>query len=392
MDKVIDLSNELTHLKISNNIRMFVDKQNRKEHFSYNKFNLKYKLKINNIVSLHTEEQVIENKFLTKAQKEKILQDESLMFYEYDDKLVEQENTTGTLLCDFLNSDFNYVHLQSNRIKPISNFIDKYSITFFIGLLGLELKLQYSKKEYQELLDDIIDKYSVLLEEIKEKFIYDVEYVYNIYNSENIKDLTPLQRYYVLCNSNKSSQSLPYLDNTKIQLGMGDMYSFNFSLSGKKEKYAIEDATTNVDYILPIPYTFNSVDLKQILILEMRELVCIDKFPIKRCQNCDKFFVPDKRTDELYCNNIYLDSGKTCKDIGFFTFKKKQLQQDDVARLYKNTYQQKLLRTLRNPENQKYANDLEFFRERYKEIKEDMANGKMTKEEFKNWLIEMKKI
>ena len=172
---------------------------------------------------------------------------------------------------------------------------------------------------------------------------------------------------------------------------MGNMRQFDFPLSGNKEKHVIEDVMANKDNILPIPYTFNSEDLKQILILEMRELTCIDKFPVKRCQNCEKFFVTEKRTDELYCNNFFEDSGKTCRDIGFFTFKKKQLQQDDVARLYKNTYQQKLLRSLRNPDNEKYANELAFFRERYQEVKEDMANGKMTREEFKDWLLLMKK-
>ena len=77
------------------------------------------------------------------------------------------------------------MRLQANRIKSISNFIDKYSLTFFIDLLGLELKTQYSKEEYDELLDTIIDKHGALLEEFKAKFIYDVEYVYNIYNSES---------------------------------------------------------------------------------------------------------------------------------------------------------------------------------------------------------------
>uniref|UniRef100_UPI00280A82F5 DUF6076 domain-containing protein n=1 Tax=uncultured Blautia sp. TaxID=765821 RepID=UPI00280A82F5 len=37
---------------------------------------------------------------------------------------------------------------------------------------------------------------------------------------------------------------------------------------------------------------------------------------IKQCENCKKFFIPEKRSDEIYCNRIF-KSGKTCKQIGY---------------------------------------------------------------------------
>ena len=39
---------------------------------------------------------------------------------------------------------------------------------------------------------------------------------------------------------------------------------------------------------------------------------------IKQCENCKKFFVPEKRSDEVYCNRIY-KNGKTCKELGYST-------------------------------------------------------------------------
>ena len=38
--------------------------------------------------------------------------------------------------------------------------------------------------------------------------------------------------------------------------------------------------------------------------------------PIKQCANCKKFFIPEKRSDEIYCNRVYKNS-KTCKELGY---------------------------------------------------------------------------
>lgn len=40
------------------------------------------------------------------------------------------------------------------------------------------------------------------------------------------------------------------------------------------------------------------------------------RIPIKQCENCKKFFIPEKRSDEIYCNRIY-KNGKTCKELGY---------------------------------------------------------------------------
>ena len=79
-------------------------------------------------------------------------------------------------------------------------------------------------------------------------------------------------------------------------------------------------ARVNNDRILPIPYTFESKDIFQLLIIELQEIICMDKFEIKKCKNCGKYFVPEKRIDELYCNNIYEDS-RICKEIASFKVK-----------------------------------------------------------------------
>ena len=41
----------------------------------------------------------------------------------------------------------------------------------------------------------------------------DIEYIFNMNNLEEIKDLTPLQRFQVMTNSDVSSKSLEKIDN-----------------------------------------------------------------------------------------------------------------------------------------------------------------------------------
>ena len=52
----------------------------------------------------------------------------------------------------------------------------------------------------------------------------------------------------------------------------------------------------------------------------------------KKCKNCGKFFVPDNRVDELYCNSIY-ENNKTCKEVGPFRTKQKLMQENDDLRI-----------------------------------------------------------
>ena len=44
-----------------------------------------------------------------------------------------------------------------------------------------------------------------------------------------------------------------------------------------------------------------------------------------KCKNCGKFFVPENRSDELYCSNIF-ENGKNCKEVGPFKIKQKLME------------------------------------------------------------------
>ena len=267
-----DVIDFIKNRKISNVTRLYVDRNLRKEYLTY----MNYKKARNDFEAI----------------------------------LVQKDNRIGTLLCNFLNCDF-------RAIESVKNFIQDYSLTLFAEITKMEFKNTYTANEYEKLINELVEKSGDKLESIKEDFISEVNYLFNINQLEEIKDLTPLQRFYVLTMSKNSSKRLSYFENDKLNITLGDLSRLNTPLNIIDENQAIEIAKVNKDRILPIPYTFESNDICQLLIIELQEIVCMDKFEIKKCKNCGKYFVPEKRTDELYCNNIYED-GRTCKEIGSF--------------------------------------------------------------------------
>lgn len=334
-------------------IEFYVDTKNKKEYLSF-----------------------IDVKSLRKfCNKEKVEIPDSNGFMINGEKKI---NIIGTLLCDFLNCDF-------ANLKSMHKFVNKYSPVLLSGISNVDIPIDYTQKS----LDELLIKMGKQIIEFQQKFIEDVNYIYNFDKNECMSDLTPMQRFYVLMNTTCSKIILRSFNSDKIKLKIEqNIISILRSRSISEEK--VIETARNDENIQIIPYRFVSDDLSQILILELRELVYLDNVAIKKCQNCGKYFVPEKRADELYCNNEYEDTRRTCKDIGFFKYKQKVVKNDEVARLYRNTYQQKLLRVRRNPDNEEYKKDFDFFRNEYKEIKDKVISGEMSKDEFKEWILSKK--
>lgn len=296
----------------------------------------------------------------------------------FEATLVQRDNRIGSLLCNFLNCNF-------RDIESVRNFVQEYSFTLLFEITKIDFKNIYSTKEYEEILQELVNNFSDKLESIKENFISDINYLFNVDQLEEIKDLSPLQRFYVL--SKKENKAISQFENSKLQIALGDLTTLIDNPSILDEESLIEVAAANKGKILPIPYTFESKDISQLLIIELQEIVCMDKFEIKKCKNCSKYFVPEKRTDELYCTNVYED-GRTCKEIGAFKVKQKMINEDEDLRTYRNVYQKLLLRTRRNPSNQQYEREFQQFKEDNRKMREKLDKGKVTYEEYVEWLNE----
>lgn len=61
--------------------------------------------------------------------------------------------------------------------------------------------------------------------------------------------------------------------------------------------------------------TYSLHDVVSMLALDWINIMSL-RIPIKQCENCKKFFIPSKRSDEIYCDRIF-KNGKTCKELGY---------------------------------------------------------------------------
>mgnify|MGYP006910798043 CR=1 FL=1 len=320
--------------------------------------------------------------FINKFNKYKFMAYQDLRFnqkhksYEFYNKY--DKIKLGVQLCDFLNTDF-------SDLASIKEFINTYGITTIAHLSDMKIYQYYSEKEYNEMVDDVINHLKNKLELYKNAFISDITYIYNLNDLEELNDLTPIQRLHILRDSKKKSEIRKLYDSNNLKLTLnnfGDFTEFSITIENDAQEIA---KNVNTDYLNT--YCFESNDIIQTFIIELFEITEIESTAIKKCKNCGKFFVPDNRVDELYCSNIY-ENDKTCKEVGPFRTKQKLMQENDDLRIYRNVYQKLLLRTRRNPNNTQYEEEFIAFKKNNTKLKEQINNGEISQEEYVNWLNE----
>ena len=86
-----------------------------------------------------------------------------------------------------------------------------------------------------------------------------------------------------------------------------------------------------------------------------------------------------------------MENKLTCKDVGNREYQKKKLENDPTYDRYRKLGSKKQLRRDRNPEIEIYKKDLEQYREVGKQMYKDFCSGKITHEEFKEWVNEQDK-
>lgn len=319
------------------------------------------------------------NKFyFDESNKKKIIVYQIYKEYQdtYSSHITKSEFNIGEQLCDFLNTDFE----NPNSFKSL---IKKYGINFFLNLTDIKYSdFPVSTEEYENSLDILINDHKYVFSLFRQDLMLDIEYIFNMNNLEEIKDLTPLQRFQVMTNSDVSSKSLKKIDNDKVRINLSAFeilrdYS-NYPMRQNETQRIVSKANVSSSYFI------ECTDIIQALLIELLEIAKLN-IEIKKCRNCGKFFVPDNRSDEIYCSNIY-ENGKTCKEIGHFKVQQKLIQENDDLRIYRNVYQKLLLRTRRNPSNTKYAREFEFFKDDNNKWRENISKGKCTEKEYVDWL------
>ena len=114
----------------------------------------------------------------------------------------------------------------------------------------------------------------------------------------------------------------------------------------------------NVQYYLEKPFkTFYgrtaSREIEQLYVIDTIEdlfrfefIKMIDhEIYIKKCKNCERFFIPLRRVDAEYCNRIFGDTERRCNEIGAMLRYERKVAENPVWEVYKKAYRRLNSRT-----------------------------------------------
>ena len=93
---------------------------------------------------------------------------------------------------------------------------------------------------------------------------------------------------------------------------------------------------------------YGTDDLRNFLLLEIQEMVFQNVF-LKKCAYCGRYFLPfSKKT--VYCDHIHADSGKTCKELASKEQYEKKIAADEGRSLYRRRNRTYAMRVARAPQ------------------------------------------
>ena len=246
-----------------------------------------------------------------------------------------------------------------------------------------ELKGKYENdevylKQMEKIYNDLQDKIQEVQYEMKEF----VTYVFNLDEKEELKEYTPSQRFAVYLIKHKG-QAYTYNKNDNI---IQDNYSNkNLELAHMNDAQLLDSFKNNTMLVSMID-THQSNDLSAICYAVLEELVKTSNNPIKKCQNCGMYFIPNSRLDEIYCDYPKPD-GKTCRDKGAFQAYNERLKQNKALAEYRRLYQLKSMAVGRNKDNKQMKKDFEKWKKEAKDRVNKLKHGVLTEDEVYEWLI-----
>ena len=175
-----------------------------------------------------------------------------------------------------------------------------------------------------------------------------------------------------------------------------------------KIKYICDEELSLQEIRLDVEDVVKLIKEKHIIAQEVYELenteeqirfelfkVIQNNFVINKCENCGRLFIPvtssnnpnqKGRNDQKYCNNLYLDTGKTCKEIGAIYKQKEKVQNSSILKEYNREY--KRMHGLH------YNHTKEFKEEQFKEWskKARKLRDTYTDEQIEGFKLELKKL
>lgn len=274
----------------------------------------------------------------------------------------------------------NTINLKKERFNELEKYINNNDFKDFQKNFEREMKFLSSEintlEEYTfnrlvlEQLNKLVKKlkyFSDLLKHTHFSFVY---------FNQNAKELNSIENKSIYEFSDiKSYGTFAYLKKDDIIFDLKDFDFKNLFLNEKKD-------LNNYKYRLIQYFEFNDI----IDLINLSFFECINsKVKINHCENCHKYFLPHKRSDEKYCGNASpQDPTQTCRAIGAHERYKNRIKSNEIERLKHNV--SVYFSKKRNDKNHIKKRQAEKISEEYNTIFQkylkQFENKKITEDEF----------
>lgn len=289
----------------------------------------------------------------------------------------------GSTLIEFLNYDFdNFKDYFIYFTKYFGYYYDRLSTDEFSEL---ERPPAYSPEKVISLVEKKYCTDKSRVKKMQETLKSAVDYIYNVSDREDLKNINFQQKFFLQQRFNKDF----------FDFSIDVESNSNFLLSYPHEFYDAKPKTEK-QYIKRIleydPYgrkminnhNYRAPSIFSALYITLYNLASIPNIYIKKCKNCNKYFLSNKN-NAVYCNNIYEDN-KTCKQVGSNNTQKRKLEDEPVFAKYRHIQQTKCTYANRHSDIPSYRKDYENFNKIGNQFKSDIKKGKATMEELDKWL------
>ena len=221
------------------------------------------------------------------------------------------------------------MHEFTQKIEKVSKKRHKEYMDFFETIRDLLIKDFMKKKsdlkERLELISKCSQKTTVKSLSTNERlYLYEVKRVFDI--------------HYV----NTNPAHALFLD-TKFKI----KYICNSELSLQEKRLEVDDVVSLIkEKHLMAEEVYELANTEEQIRFELFKIIQ-NNFTINKCENCGKLFIPvttsknknqKGRNDQKYCNNLYLDTGKTCREIGALNKRKEKVQKSPILKEFQREY------------------------------------------------------
>ncbi len=253
-------------------------------------------------------------------------------------------------------------------------------------------------KEYVEYFETIRDLLINNFMEKKADLKERLELISNYSNNSLVRNLSVPEKLYLY--ESKRVFDIHYLNtNPAHALFLDTKFKTKYIAD---TELSFEERRLDVDKIVEIMKEKNIV-AEEVYEIETTEdqirfelfKVIQSNFVINKCENCGRLFIPitssnnskqKGRNDQKYCNNLYLNTGKTCKEIGALNKRKEKVENSSILQEYNREY--------KRMHRAHYSHTKEFKEKKFKEWskKARELRDTYTDEQIEEFKVELKRL